>query len=107
MSEDPNALVKIPRWLWGILIALICAAFPLTGEVYSLRSENSQQAQLIVALTAEVAEIRLAVQTTREEQLRRTNPVYSVGDLKTELANLRSVLEEVRDDVIVLKTQRP
>ena len=103
---NPNENVRIPKWLWGVLTGVVCASFPLSYEIFTLEAQASQNARSLHQMATELADVRQVVATTREEQLRRTNPVYGVGDLKAELSQLRKMLEEVRDDVIVLKTQR-
>lgn len=105
MSGHDVERIQMPRWLWGVFVAMAAAAVPMVGEVYSLRVGMSEANDDITDLRETMRGIEEQSRATREEQLRRTNPVYGVADLKTEIVEMRKMLETVRDDVTALKVK--
>lgn len=92
-------LIQIPKWLWVILVGGV-------GWCGHASIELAETSNRLAHLEKENADTSALVTLVHNEQLKRTNPVYSVGDVKQELASLREVIEKLREDVIVLKTER-
>ena len=90
--------IQMPTWLWTLIGSAVVGAVIHTVQL-----------AVTVSRVDELTEVQKAhgetLNSVKDEQLKRTNPVYTVVDLKKELSSQRSLLEQIREDVIVLKTR--
>ena len=95
-SETP--VVRVPVWLWTLMGIAVAFAFSHTvrqhiteDRVNSLREEHS-------VTTSEIDKIN-------EELNRQSGVLDSVNGIATDLRDIRTLVREVRDDVLILKTR--
>jgi len=102
MSED---FYRIPKWFWLVAATYLAGL----GHVYIVVYENvvrgRKNEQMIVVLNEFTKEWAEYSTETREEQLRRSNRVAVIDDLNVQLAAIRSTVDLMREDVIILKTK--
>ena len=91
--------VAIFRTAVVVLIGLVAHAFVAGGMWADLSGDverNAEQGQA----NAE------ALKIVADEQLRRTQNVSAVGELKIELKAVREIIQSVRDDVLIMKNEQ-
>jgi septal ring factor EnvC (AmiA/AmiB activator) len=90
--------VNIPKWLWGLLTVATMAAIHHSVMLHVTASE-------VDGLKGSYHRNTDVLSTIRDEQLRRTNLVDSLNSLKTECSRITETLNQVRDDVLLLKAR--
>lgn len=97
LVESENK-IQMPMWLWTLIGSAVVGAVIHTVQL-----------AVTISRVDELTEVQKSQGVTlisvKDEQLKRANPVYTVVDLKKELSSQRSLLEQIREDVIVLKTR--
>jgi|SaaInlV_165m_DNA_1040744.scaffolds.fasta_scaffold21929_3 hypothetical protein len=98
-GTKPNGeAVFIPKWLWGVLVGASIAAahhsvmlHVTASEVKALQAGHLQHSELL-----------MAIQTA---QTQHSAVIGTLGSLKNQCVTMNTTLQQVRDDVIVLKTR--
>lgn len=92
---------KIALMAWAItfLLGLVVHAFWFGGEWISVTKDVNANAKAVESNAA-------ALKIVADEQLRRTRNIDAVNDIKVELTHLREMMQQVRDDVIILKAKQ-
>lgn len=105
ISMAADEVYRIPKWFWGIAGAFAIGLGHVGVVAYEASTQaekNHQMIQVIDGFTKKWAELSTE---TREEQLRRSNWVQAIDDLKASVSAIRSSVDLMREDVIILKTQ--
>lgn len=98
-GTKPNGeAVFIPKWLWGVLVGASIAAahhsvmlHVTASEVKTLKAGHLQQSELLSSI--------------QDAQTQHSAVIATLGSLKNQCTTMNSTLQQVRDDVIVLKTR--
>jgi hypothetical protein len=97
-SRFKSEIVAVPKWLWTILGAATIAAahhsvmlHVTASEVKALQDDYRSQNDVIAGLQA--------------SQQQHSALIATLGHLKNQCTTMNETLQQVRDDVIVLKTR--
>lgn len=90
-----------------VLAALVGHAF-VAGGMYSGMKHDIEANTEHTSTNAEAIKANAqATKVVADEQLRQTQNVSAVSDLKAEIKTMRELLQAVRDDVLLLKARTP
>lgn len=102
LSELENQVTKQKtaslRSLIVVLFGLVGHAF-VAGGMWSGITHDTDSNRRLSEANAN------AVKVVADEQLRRTRNVDAVSEMKIDMKSLRQLMQEVRDDVILLKAK--
>lgn len=78
--------------LGGNIVGAVWHASALTAQVEQNESRSTKNEQRLTIVA--------------DEQLRRTDSVKTVSEMKLEIKSVREMLQQVRDDVLIIKSQK-
>ena len=93
-----NSNIKIPVWLWTLLGLATAFAFTHTVKQYIT-------ADRVESLRVNHEQVTVDIEKINEELNRRAGVFESVDGIATDLRDIRILVREVRDDVLILKTR--
>jgi hypothetical protein len=90
--------ITIPKWLWVMIGCGVAFAFTHTCMQYIT-------AERVDSLKIRHAQLEDKFERITTEQNRRAAAYESISGIRTDITNIRDLVLEVRDDVLVLKTR--
>jgi hypothetical protein len=90
--------ISIPKWLWVLIGCGAAFAFTHTCMQYVT-------AERVESLKVRHHEFEQRLDTLTKEHNRRAPGYESISGIRTDIADIRNLVLEVRDDVLVLKTR--
>lgn len=110
--KDINAKVNRQKQslMWStilVLAALVGHAFVAGGLYAEMKHNIESNTEHAKGNTDLIKSNSEGIKSIADEQLRRTQNVSAVSELKAEMKSMRELLQDVRDDVLLLKARTP